>query len=70
MIHRLGDMIGSRFNMVAYKDTVVMAVPEPFRGGFLDRLRDAWSVLTRKSYAVQWPYQGEFEVAYLNYLRY
>jgi hypothetical protein len=41
----------------------VRAVPLPFYGGILDRLRDAWAVLRGKAYAVRWPQPGELEIA-------
>jgi hypothetical protein len=42
----------------------VRSMHEPFRGGFLDRLRDARAVLRgRDVFAVRWPKDGEFEDA-------
>lgn len=42
----------------------VRAMHEPFRGGLLDRLRDAAAVLKgRDVFAVRWPKHGEFEEA-------
>ena len=40
----------------------VRAMHEPFRGGLLDRLNDAWAVLKDKDvFAVRWPRDGEYE---------
>lgn len=41
----------------------VRAMHEPFRGGLLDRLRDAVAVLSGRAFAVRWPRDGEFEQA-------
>jgi hypothetical protein len=41
----------------------VRAMPEPFRGGLIDRCRDAWSIITEQAVAVSWPKDGEFEQA-------
>jgi hypothetical protein len=69
MIHRLCDLIGSddchALTPVGYR----IAVPMPFMGGLLDRLRDAWAVLKgfdnhgRGVAAVRWPECGELEIA-------
>jgi len=41
----------------------VRAVPEPFYGGLLDRIRDAWSVIRGETFAIYWPKAGELETA-------
>jgi hypothetical protein len=41
----------------------VRAVPEPFYGGLLDRIRDAWSVICGETFAIYWPKAGELEAA-------
>jgi len=41
----------------------VRAVPEPFYGGLLDRIRDAWSVIKGETFAIYWPKAGELEDA-------
>lgn len=64
MIHRLHHMIGSRqvgqsHPLMGY----VRAVPSPFYGGLLDRLRDAIAVVRGDAFAVKWPEGGELEKA-------
>ena len=39
----------------------VASMPLPFQGGLLDRARDAWSVLTGRTFAVRYPVDGELE---------
>lgn len=72
MIHRLRDMIGDATCGVRIRlDDVdgrkrygwARAVPLPFFGGLLDRLRDAWAVIQGDAYAVVWPEPGELERA-------
>jgi len=45
------------------REAWVRAVPEPFCGGLLDRLRDALAIIRGKAFAVQWPAPGELERA-------
>jgi hypothetical protein len=62
MIHKLSDMIGTPD--VTTQDNlgrIVRAVPLPFRGGIVDRARDAWAVFRGDVFAVRWPEAGELE---------
>lgn len=69
MIHRLCHMIASESIQTLTPVGPRRAVPLPFMGGLLDRLRDAWAVL--KGFdnsgngvaAVRWPKPGELEIA-------
>lgn len=72
MIHSIRDMIGSRQAQTRLEyDTGrgtrmtgwVRAVPLPFFSGLLGRIRDAWSVILGRTYAVRWPKAGELERA-------
>lgn len=72
MIHRLGAMIGSPHGSTGIPVETgrgtrctgwVRAVPEPFYGGLLDRLNDAWAVIAGHAFAVRWPAAGELERA-------
>jgi hypothetical protein len=64
MIHRLAHLVGSKTVYTSEeKGKWVRAVPEPFYGGLLDRLRDAYHIVTGKAYAVYWPKPGELEKA-------
>lgn len=64
MIHRLGHMICPPGIEAGLPDgRWVRAVPEPFYGGIIDRMRDAWAVLCGEAYAVQWPKAGDLEDA-------
>lgn len=64
MIHRLRDMIGSTHVSTHIPGRGwARAVPLPFYGGLIDRLRDAYAVVTSRAYAVRWPDGGELEDA-------
>lgn len=69
MIHRLRDMIGTPNCQTEFphafdgKTYWVRAVPEPFYGGLLDRIRDAAAILSGSAFAVHWPDAGELEDA-------
>ncbi|MBB5762186.1 hypothetical protein HNR01_001806 [Methylorubrum rhodesianum] len=64
MIHRLHHMIGSPQVGQSHPTMgYVRAVPCPFYGGLLDRLRDAVAVVRGEAFAVKWPEGGELEKA-------
>lgn len=69
MIHSLRNMVGDAtvttqfHDAIARKSSWVRSVPEPFYGGLLDRLNDAWTVITGRAFAVRWPTDGELEDA-------
>lgn len=72
MIHGLRNMIGSRncSKQVEFdtgRGTIrfgwARSVPLPFYGGLLDRISDAWAVITERAFAVRWPEAGELERA-------
>ena len=63
-IHRMDDMIGG--DNAATQDDLgawVLAVPLPYYGNLVQRLRAAWWVLTDRAYATQWPEPGDLERA-------
>lgn len=62
MIHSLRQMIGGLGTHLP-DGRLVRAVPEPFHGGLIDRLWDAWAVITGRAMAVRWPAPGELEDA-------
>ncbi|MCA0344077.1 MAG: hypothetical protein LCH99_30700 [Proteobacteria bacterium] len=57
-IHRLRDMVGSRFNFACDGERWYRAVPLPYRG---NRIKPALAVLFGYAYAVKWPELGEWE---------
>jgi hypothetical protein len=63
-VYRLADMIGS-VNVATLIETYgyVRAVPLPFQGGIICRLRGAVEVLRGNAYAVDWPKAGDLEKA-------
>ena len=64
MIHRLSNMIGSSQCATLHPTMgYVRAVPGPFYGGLLDRLRDAAAVVRGDAFAVRWPEAGDLELA-------
>ncbi len=64
-VHRLSDMIGSRFVTTPIETYgFVRAVPEPYSAGLFGRLLAAWCVLTGKAHAVRWPEPGDLEKAF------
>lgn len=68
MIHSINHMIGGANTSTTArtfdgKEVWVRSVPLPFFGGLLDRMRDAWWVLTGRAYAVRWPRPGDLERA-------
>lgn len=64
MIHNLRHMIGSPEVGESHPTRgYVRAVPCPFYGGLLDRLRDAAAVVKGSAFAVRWPKGGELEHA-------
>ena len=64
MIHHLSSMIGPSHTGCSHPTLGwVRAVPCPFYGGLLDRLRDAWALLRGNAYAIRWPVSGELEAA-------
>lgn len=63
MVHHLRSMISLPGNDAHFKGRWVRSVPLPFYGGLLDRLRDAYLVVTGKAYAIYWPEPGELEDA-------
>jgi hypothetical protein len=69
MIFQLRDLIPSaQIGTPGPFGKYVRAMHEPFHGGLLDRMRDAWAVLKGPSHAVavRWPKHGEFEQAIAN----
>jgi hypothetical protein len=63
MIQTIGDMIAPHGCETRLGDAWVRAVPLPYRGSLIERLRAAWAVMTEKAFAVRWPYAGDLERA-------
>lgn len=63
-VHRIADMIGAS-SVTTIDETCgqVRAVPVPFPGGVLCRLRGAIEVFRGNAYAVDWPSAGDLEKA-------
>lgn len=57
-IHRLRDMVGSRFVSAFDGERYYRAVPLPYQGA---RIKAALAVLLGRAYAVKWPELGEWE---------
>lgn len=63
-IYHLRDMVGhvsvqTPIEIYGY----VRAVPSPFRGGLVCRIRGAWAVIKGQAYAIEWPKAGDLEKA-------
>lgn len=62
-IHTIYDVIGSPDVRTEVEGKWVQAVPSPYPGTLMNRIRAAWLVLTGKCVAFQWPKPGDFEYA-------
>lgn len=65
MIYRIQYIIGGigRVSAGLPDGRWVVAVPEQFCGGILDRVRDAVAVFTGRAVALKWPELGEIDEA-------
>lgn len=61
-IHHLENMLGTKNAQAGLPDgRYVRAVPVPYPGTLLERVRAAWWVFTERAYAVKWPESGDLE---------